>query len=320
MSHLRDSSGGLRDPADAAIEVQYRAASTEQPGAAADATILALAHAAVAAPAQGHAAGGTAANDASWTRRWRAPLALAASVVLTFGIVTRINLEPPDGAQSRAGRAGESAPAAAPVPSTSLPAESSPAAAPASSSAPPPAPSPAAPAAEAKRADTMTAPRDRKQDAPAQPLAERAARRESPAADESRSLAKTEGALDNLRAPAATAPPAPAAPAVSAPAPAQAIAPPARVADIASEASARAAGGAVSTQGTAAPAQKKATSALTILSPAQETVLTPERWLDYLIGLRQRGEHDAADASLLRFRARYPEQPIPAGAASRLPR
>ena len=59
MSDSRDCSGdvrdpisGLRDPADAAIEAQYRAASSEQPGAAADAAILALARTEAAASAE----------------------------------------------------------------------------------------------------------------------------------------------------------------------------------------------------------------------------------------------------------------------------
>ena len=121
---MRDPAGGMRDPAAAAIEAQYRAASTEQPGAAADAAILALARTAAAlnqaalsastaaaesAPASTVAATSAAdatgtqriaANDASWTRRWRAPLALAAGVVLSVGIVTRIQLEPPESASA----------------------------------------------------------------------------------------------------------------------------------------------------------------------------------------------------------------------------
>ena len=58
----------------------------------------------------------------------------------------------------------------------------------------------------------------------------------------------------------------------------------------------------------------------TLLTPTQEAQLGPERWITYLIELRQRGQHDAADASLLRLRARYPDQTIPPGAASRQPR
>ena len=93
MSDTRDSNqrpaantGDLRDTA---IEARYRAASNEMPSAAADAAILAQARAAA------RVAGG-AANDASWSKRLRAPLALAACAVLAVGIVTRISVEAPE--------------------------------------------------------------------------------------------------------------------------------------------------------------------------------------------------------------------------------
>ena len=73
---------------DAAIEARYRAASNEMPSAAADAAIL--------APTP------QAANDASWRKRLRAPLALAACAVLTVGIVTRIGVENPTGVTASA--------------------------------------------------------------------------------------------------------------------------------------------------------------------------------------------------------------------------
>ena len=69
----------------------------------------------------------------------------------------------------------------------------------------------------------------------------------------------------------------------------------------------------------AVPGPASAAEPFALLTPALEAQLRPERWITYLIELRQRGEHDAADASLLRFRARHPEHAIPAGAASRSP-
>ena len=70
----------------------------------------------------------------------------------------------------------------------------------------------------------------------------------------------------------------------------------------------------------AVPGTTSAVEPFALLTPALEAQLTPKRWITYLIELRQRGEHDAADASLLRFRARYPEYVIPSGAASPPPR
>ena len=54
--------------------------------------------------------------------------------------------------------------------------------------------------------------------------------------------------------------------------------------------------------------------AVQIFSAEQETALAPERWLAYLIDLRRSGQHAAADASLARFRARYPDHAVPPGA------
>ena len=51
-----------------------------------------------------------------------------------------------------------------------------------------------------------------------------------------------------------------------------------------------------------------------VLSVAREAALTPEEWISYVIGLRRLGQHEAAQASLKRFRERYPLTPIPAQA------
>ena len=159
MTERNDDMRDAGEARDAAFEARYRAVSNEMPSAAADAAILAQARAAarlmVEAPEQNtpqaasssaqevpavpasHASGG-AANDASWSRRLRAPLALAACAVLTVGIVTRIGVEDPAGVLAevpvskpnaeRIERAADTA-SSAPAPSTTAPA---PAAAPAS--------------------------------------------------------------------------------------------------------------------------------------------------------------------------------------------
>lgn len=65
------------------------------------------------------------------------------------------------------------------------------------------------------------------------------------------------------------------------------------------------------TQSAAAGALLRKAEPVLILSAAQEAELPPERWLAYLIELRRSGQHAPADASLVRFRARYPAQAVP---------
>lgn len=54
---------------------------------------------------------------------------------------------------------------------------------------------------------------------------------------------------------------------------------------------------------------------LALRSPAREQVALrendPVRWLEYIVLLRQQGRAEDADAELARFRARYPDVPIP---------
>lgn len=390
---LRDPMSGIREPADAAIEAHYRAGSAEQPGAAADAAILALARTAAVTNTEANAAANAApnaaaylrpaANDAWWVRRWRAPLALAAGVVLSVGIVTRIQLDPPDDALSRAERASEAAPAVAAVPvaPTAPAVPTAPQAAPAAAApatAMPPAPASAAPQEPAARREQLARSSEREA-SPA--LAKRAASgagapaaaplgvatREAerklamPAQSPSQAVhapaqiqpfglkadapavAKSEAADAGTTRDAAEARAAALGSASSAPAPAAKPAPPRPAAApvmAAPAASAPTAAGSGAFRRDA-PAAEDSTTAKTLqgttrsrsttgpaaavesfalLTFAQEAQLTPERWITYLIELRQRGEHDAADASLLRLRARYPEQAIPAAAASGSPR
>lgn len=322
MSDTRDGDqrppAGTDDLRDMGIETHYRAASTEMPSAAADAAILAQARAAV------RAAGG-AANDASWSKRLRAPLALAACAVLAVGIVTRIGLEPPTGVPDSAERAAETAPAnatsanAAPMDTAgAAPAGASAktiAAAPVNEAvpvAPSPARTDAAPA-------TTTQMGERKRAPMAAATTADGMRKPSAVAPEQPLLAKKEAATD------AVAPPA--APPATTNAPVQRRAADARpfanMEPHVAEPSAPPAQASVTLSGVIAgraestgPGSAGGSAARpAILSAVREAALTPERWLAYIIDLRRVGEHAAAAASLIRFRARHPEQAIPAQAS-----
>ena len=295
---------------DPGFDQLYRAASTEQPGAAADAAILALAHAAASET--------RAAAPVSRLRRWRTPLGLAASLVLAVGIVARVQVEQEAG----------TAPGSAPAPASSVPA-SAPASVP--SSVPASAPAPAAVSKPAQASEPSSAPdsaqgrtrapsvappspaqsgekpeasEKRKALADSVVTAEDSVRKESvtPARESAESKrsqplasAGAGGAANSASAPAAAAAassdlsaaaPAPAPKPASAPAPAQSPQP-------------------VPLARTAAPAGS------TVLNEAIEAALTPEQWLRRIIDARRGGRDDEADASLKRFIAQHPAQPVP---------
>lgn len=327
---------------DAAIAAGYRAASLEMPGAAADAAILAQARAAARLMAEAtgestaHAAGG-AANDASWSRRLRAPLALAACAVLAVGIVTRISVEAPEAMRGEAPAAASaerraagapvtaSAPdASAPVVALATPPASADTAIPsaaraAAASRPVAEPPPESVRPRAQRAgaavptvpaEMPVAPAAPAQDVP--PLQERKLRESavadatSPGPRELPALAKgTEpaapAAADSLRASAASGSGSSAESSAVARADKRTIA---RTDHSAAAGAGQPASGGV----------MRKSEAVQIFSAEQETALAPERWLAYLIDLRRSGQHAAADASLARFRARYPDHAVPPGA------
>lgn len=339
----------LRDPL---IESHYREASDEQPGAARDAAILALAGK-VAAQSRAPAA----AAPAGAMRRWRAPLAWAASVVLAFGIVSRIVLEEPDGGLSNKERADEALPAPARAQPTDTRAANSRAT---EASGAVPAQSPptvVAPSAESVGKSRATAPgtraeasagstRERKQ---AEPFAASPATPSAPPPE----LATQANSADRVMAPpsAARSPEPPpvataemsqrpvgsgAASGVFAPAPAPVAAPALGTLSAPAPASASGAGAAPAASGEmgsdaarvmksaqrtardnagAAPQGASAGFVPPILSEAREAVLLPQEWISYIVDLRRRGANDAADASLKRFRARYPAHPVSAEAS-----
>lgn len=300
----------LRDPS---VERLYGEASREQPGAAADAAILALAREAAAQAAKGR----KPAGSPNWARRWSAPLALAASMVLAVGIVSRIGLEPPDGPEMEAGRAGDVVPASAP-----------PVAAPATT---PPVAEPSGAAISAKERGDMRSAKARssdmagkagQNDATVVPPAERQPIAQSAPSAPSPAIAKAEGPMPGstpaadaesrqsavmsrapLRAPelahgtatGAAAPPATSGEMRRDAAPAPAIKSAQRVARENAEAVVQDSG---------------KVTALPILSEAREATLTPESWISYILDLRRSGHHEAADASLKRFRNRHPAYPV----------
>lgn len=312
----------MNESHDPPIERLYRETSREQPGAAGDAAILALAREVAA-----QAASRNPAVGAHWSRRWHRPLALAASVVLVVGMVSRIGMEPPNGADGAAGRAADSAPASAPVAAAPV---VTPATAP---STLPAAAAPSGIAGSVKEAGDVALAKAQSSD-----MARKPERSDAPA------ISAVEP-----QPPAQTAPP------TSAPATARAEAPypgaattaetgprpfavpsraPMRGPDLASNAAGGAAAapsvsGEMRRDATPAPAMKpaqrtarenagaagqdaaKTAVALPVLSEPQEATLTPENWLTYILDLRRQGQHDAADTSLKRFRLRFPGYPVP---------
>ncbi len=297
----------MNDLRDSSIDKAYREASIEQPGAAADAAILALAReaAAQAGLAGGvarRAAGGSARSSASaGMRRWRAPLALAASVVLTIGIVTRIGLEPPDGAMSNPERVGEAAPAGRSEPAVvaaerkqpaqSAAAPESPALAKAEVAAPAsayPTPAPAPPVPFAPRPTADARPVENAGPRPSATISAMPSRAPDltygPAAAGGAGVATAPAAVGEMRRDAAAAPVMKSAQ---------------RVARDSAE---------------SATQDATARAASPVLSEAREAALAPDAWINYVVDLRRLGQHDAADASLKRFRARYPDFGIPAQA------
>ena len=337
------------------IAQPYRAGSAEVPSAAADAAILMLARdAAVQTPVRGAAgpvpagAGAGATAQITVMRRWRAPLGLAASLVLVVGIVSRVQVE------EDAGTAPGAIPVTPPAVASSAPSApaSSAAAVPAApanvlGSAPVSAPT-GAPTSAPKSAPT-NAPTSASATAPAEDALERKKERQeerradvvTPApvpfpaqggrsATAMRDAAKPEQdarpktlADSNESAAGAGVRKEPAAVAAAAPAEAQAGAGSAarEAAPLASSAPARAS--APTVMGEARrddPADLRAKGmvqksamppALAALTEPTEIALTPEQWLRRIVDARRAGRHDEADASLARFILKHPAVVVP---------
>jgi len=107
----------MNDTRDPELSRLYRDASAEAPPVALDQALRAAAAAALAQPAAQSPTPGVIAGPARRAqRKWGAPLALAASVVLGLGVVLRVAVERPDM------RPAVAEPAAAPAPASPPPA------------------------------------------------------------------------------------------------------------------------------------------------------------------------------------------------------
>lgn len=267
------------DPQDQELAALYRASAQEQPSAGLDARILAAARGAASVPRPA---------ATSWVSRWRIPVALAATVVLTTTLTLMVQDEesgrlsaPDSGAgakqapQPAAAPARQSAPVVTPAapksspkPSLAQPEEMT---APLRDSAAPPLVSGQA----AKSSEEPASPRP---EAVAPDLSrsagrisgERKAMRAAPARDDlpSGNLTKDQPALEEVRPEMQAAPPAP------------------------------------------APAAKRADSAERAGATAP-TERSPEQWLAEIRKLRQESKTAEAEASLAEFRKRYPQFPLP---------
>lgn len=338
------------------IAQPYRAGSGEMPGAAADAAILMLARDAAAQSAPrnaaesdsiGHGRAGAVARM-STMRRWRAPLGLAASLVLVVGIVSRVQLE------EEMGTAPGVVPVAPQPVIPSAPAEP-PAPGSAASRAGPAtatgAAQPAAPVEAKKLASAAVDPSSNVVGAPGQSVspqvadsapanAPASASAMTPATTPSATTARPEDALERKKerkTDVVTDIPVPFPLQGRRPAGAiEGVVKPER--DARAKASAESALPAKSTglpnestpvpvreddavnrpparqpaesRAAAMPAPAAAVAPMA-LSEQAEATLTPEQWLRRIIEARRAGRHEEADASLVRLVAKHPQLLIP---------
>ncbi len=262
------------DPQDKELASLYREAAGEQPSAGLDARILAAARATTTPPK---------VVSQSWLNRWKIPVALAATVLLTTTLTLLVQeeeagrLTSPDTGAMRAPLPAKEA--ASPPPAAPAPAPAEPplkAARPTTKPMTGPAPAPSATGSLAKEREIPAA-------SSAQPVpdsylnlggaaAERKTQQAAPAAAESRTDAlRDQPAREKTRQEIQAAPPSP----MAAPSPAA--------------------------RSMAAPAAKH----------AETDQRSPDQWLDDIRRLRREGRAQEADASLAEFRQRYPQYVLP---------
>lgn len=259
----------MTDERDPKLSQAYRELGREEPPRALDDAILAAAHRAERthpAPLLSPGVGRPARE------RWTFPLAAAAVIMLSVGVVMHLQQEQPgiDGIHVSRDKAPAS-PAPAPVAEASKPA-----------------PQPEAPKPE----DTMIAraPAAAKAaEAPPQPAREAAP-------EIARSEARGASAGPFVQAPPAVASAPSPAPAASAPAPARKP-----------MAMQRAEEG---MRDRADSAERQVLSEATA-KRSQDAAETPEKWLERIAELRRAGRHDEADKALAEFRQRHPGYRIP---------
>ncbi len=263
----------MADPRDDRVASAYRELPGEGPPPALDAAIQAAARRAVGARPGG-------------VRRWQVPVSIAAVLALAIGVSLQVEREKPvvvDGTPVSSGSAEYPVPEAAPEKEEPPAREEARALQ-----------KQAAPMPEAKQ----VAPEPPRVEAPPPPRAEP---RPAPPAAESL-------AVPMPASPPASPAPAPArapAPATFAPAPANVAVPPATAGAAASADAVRAA-----PQPAARAKKELAREATTQEKAMADALETPERRLERIADLRQKGLHDEADRALAEFRRAYPDYRI----------
>lgn len=255
------------DPQDKELAALYRASAEEQPPAGLDARILAAARATATPPREDM----RAPRAASWLNRWRIPVALAATVLMTSTLTLMVrdnavdDLSPVAPVPRTETRKTDSAP---PAPATT----GAPAAARESAATVPPSPQPATGAPDRTPSNNGTA-----------------AKRVERAAAPARAMGNLESAVKDDPLPSAAAKPAGPTAGATAAAPAAARSAPA----------ATRADRALSAESAAQSAQ------------SERTEQSPEPWLAEIRALRQQGRIAEAEESLSQFRKRYPKFLLP---------
>lgn len=263
---------------------RYRELSREEPRAALDAAILAASRRAVAKP--------------SWSRRWAAPVSIAAVLVLAFGVTLEMQREEP-GIESTPPIQRQE-----PVPAPSVPAQDQAIATPRNANVAPP-----KARSEAPQRKSAVAPAQLRVSPPESPGANAVA---PPLAKEERAPAEGPAPFPAASAPAAmNAPPvtrvAPAVPAY-APAPSP---PPSTAGALATPTQAAAQSAAQPSAARMAP-RLKAESADAI-QPVQRAAISQaglERELERIAKLREEGRDADADKALEQFRRDHPDYRI----------
>lgn len=282
----------MTDPGDDKVGARYRALAREEPGADLDAAILAASRRALGRP--------------SFTRRWGAPLSIAAVLVLAVGVSLRMQVESP-GVEYAEPMKQAAPPAAQTAP------------APGAAVREPTAPATLAPAApEHSRAEAPAKPQRKRTEAFGPQALQRSAPAEAPALAKEAAPpdARNERALADRTAPqpfpstttaTASAPP-PAAPAPAAP-PAVAQED-ARAAVARKDAAPAPQIGALRAPAAAAPRARDALEARPVLR-AEAARDDPVEELERIARLRAEGRHADADKALDEFRRRHAGYRIP---------
>jgi len=259
-------------PSDPPLSRLYRQFATDEPSPAIDERILAAAKAAL-----GPGERSTGVDQGRWWRRWRTPLALATTLVLTLTL-SLLQQPPP----------GDGFVPVVPDPSVTP----APAAAPAAKFANPEA-RPAAAVALPSPARTAGVMSDRQADARQQ------ARQPSIGVDERDRDAKSESVAERVSSAVAAKP----APPVAEPAATRS-----ERTDVAPAVVGTVTGNSTEAQLAAAPGRVPAPA---LAKSRAQAVRTASVWLDEIRALRREGKLQEAERQLHEFRREYPDYPLP---------